>query len=200
MGSRRLPSAEALSGGTDLISRMKDYVSSPERIVYLKDVKALRGGRAGDHGRHPPGRRGRQPAERRCPCRQATLEVGTPRDPEHGGLRRRQPAHVLDAGISEAASLLGIKDGKSLVRNGDNRYHSIFLTEGDALFVSPSSLAVPLIALGAQRDVLGPNGKRVIPIEKLYQVTESNDDRELTLSASCSSRWHHPGGREERLV
>ena len=37
------PTAEALSGGTDLISRMKDYVTSPARIVYLKDVKALAG-------------------------------------------------------------------------------------------------------------------------------------------------------------
>ena len=37
------PDAEALSGGTDLISRMKDYVTSPERVVYLKDIKALAG-------------------------------------------------------------------------------------------------------------------------------------------------------------
>src|SRR3954451_10186966 len=36
-------STEALSGGTDLISRMKDYVTSPERVVYLKDVKSLAG-------------------------------------------------------------------------------------------------------------------------------------------------------------
>ena len=35
--------AAALSGGTDLISRMKDYVSSPERVVYLKDIKELAG-------------------------------------------------------------------------------------------------------------------------------------------------------------
>ena len=33
----------ALSGGTDLISRMKDYVSKPDRVVYLKDIKALAG-------------------------------------------------------------------------------------------------------------------------------------------------------------
>ena len=31
------------SGGTDLISRMKDYVTSPDRVVYLKDIKALAG-------------------------------------------------------------------------------------------------------------------------------------------------------------
>ena len=35
--------AEMLSGGTDLISRMKDYVTSPDRVVYLKDIKALAG-------------------------------------------------------------------------------------------------------------------------------------------------------------
>ena len=37
------PDAAALSGGTDLISRMKDYVTSPARVVYLKDIKALAG-------------------------------------------------------------------------------------------------------------------------------------------------------------
>ena len=35
--------AAALSGGTDLIGRMKDYVSSPDRVVYLKDIKELAG-------------------------------------------------------------------------------------------------------------------------------------------------------------
>src|SRR4051795_13505823 len=37
------PQSEALSGGTDLLSRLKDYVSAPARVVYLKDVKALAG-------------------------------------------------------------------------------------------------------------------------------------------------------------
>ena len=37
------PSAAALSGGTDLISRMKDYVTSPDRVVYLKDIKSIAG-------------------------------------------------------------------------------------------------------------------------------------------------------------
>ena len=35
--------ATALSGGTDLIGRMKDYVTSPARVVYLKDIKELAG-------------------------------------------------------------------------------------------------------------------------------------------------------------
>ncbi len=37
------PGAAALAGGTDLIGRMKDYVTSPERVVYLKDLKTLAG-------------------------------------------------------------------------------------------------------------------------------------------------------------
>ncbi len=37
------PNAAALSGGTDLIGRMKDYVTSPDRVVYLKDIKSLAG-------------------------------------------------------------------------------------------------------------------------------------------------------------
>src|SRR5262245_39761824 len=38
-----VPHSAALSGGTDLLSRMKDYVAHPDRVVYLKDVKALAG-------------------------------------------------------------------------------------------------------------------------------------------------------------
>ncbi len=35
------PNAVALAGGTDLIGRMKDYVTSPDRVVYLKDIKEI---------------------------------------------------------------------------------------------------------------------------------------------------------------
>ena len=37
------PNTAALSGGTDLLGRMKDYVTSPDRVVYLKDIKELSG-------------------------------------------------------------------------------------------------------------------------------------------------------------
>src|SRR6516225_754694 len=41
---------EMLSGGTDVISRMKDYVTSPARVVYLKDIKSLSGVSGGPSG------------------------------------------------------------------------------------------------------------------------------------------------------
>ena len=78
-------SVEALSGGTDLISRMKDYVSSPARVVYLKDIKALSGiaERAGGLEIGAGTRLADVVAnplvkERYPALRQATLEVGTP--------------------------------------------------------------------------------------------------------------------------
>jgi len=78
--------------------------------------------------------------------------------------------------------LLAMKDGKSLVRGGDNRYHAIFMTDGDALYVNPSSLAVPLIALGATATVKGPKGERTVPVEDLYLVPKTDKDSELSVA------------------
>src|SRR5262249_37278875 len=50
-----------------------------------------------------------------------------------------------------------------------------------ALFVSPSSLAVPLIALGARATIRGGERERTVPVEKLYQVPKAAGDRELTI-------------------
>ena len=187
---------------------MKDYVTSPARVVYLKDIKALagiaeRGGgleigagtRLADLVANPLVK-GRYPA-----LRQATLEVGTPQIRNMatvgGNLCQRPRCWYFRNGFG----LLGVKDGKSLVRAGDNRYHAIFLTDGDALFVSPSSLAVPLIALGAEATILGPKGSRTVPVEKLYRVPKSNDDRELTLApGELVTKVSIPTRRQERLV
>lgn len=67
-----------------------------------------------------------------------------------------------------------------MVRNGDNRYHAIFQTDGDALFVCPSSLAVPLVALGAVATIQG-DGKRVVPVEQLFRSPKSSQESELTV-------------------
>ena len=37
------PNSAALAGGTDLLGRAKDYVTSPDRVVYVKDIKDLAG-------------------------------------------------------------------------------------------------------------------------------------------------------------
>src|SRR6516165_6644974 len=184
------PNAVALSGGIDLLGRMKDYVTSPDRVVYLKDIKDLAGisgdartggltisscTRLADIVAHA-GIREAYPA-----LWQATVEVGSVQirnmSTVGGNLLQRPRCWYYRAGFG----LLGMKDGKSLVRAGDNRYHSIFMTDGDALFVSPSSLAVALIALGGEARIRGPKGDRTVKVEELYHVPKREDDSELTV-------------------
>ena len=97
--------------------------------------------------------------------------------------------------------LLGMKDGKSLVRAGDNRYHAIFMTDGDALFVSPSSLAVALIALDGQATIRGPKGERTVKVAELYQVPKA---RERQRADGPARRGPHqgddPGGQGEECL
>jgi xanthine dehydrogenase YagS FAD-binding subunit len=184
------PDAVPLAGGTDLIGRMKDYVTSPARVVYLKDIKELAGisgdptaggltlgagTRLSDLVAHK-GIRESYPA-----LWQAAVEIGSPQirnmSTVGGNLLQKPRCWYYRAGFG----LLGMKDGQSLVRAGDNRYHSIFLTDGNALFISPSSLAVALIALDGQATILGPRGERTVKVEELYQVPKRETDSELTV-------------------
>lgn len=64
---------------------------------------------------------------------------------------------------------------------GDNRYHAIFGNAGPAYFVSPSSLAPILIALGSRVALVGPRGAREIPLEKLFTIPARPGEREHTL-------------------
>ena len=205
------PGAAALSGGTDLISRMKDYVSSPDRVVYLKDIKELAGisGDAKSSGLTigagtrltdivaNAGIREAYPA-----LWQATLEVGSPQIRNMatlgGNLLQRPRCWYFRAGHG----LLGMKDGKSLVRAGDNRYHAIFMTDGDALFVSPSSLAVALCALDAQASITEPQGhahreaRRAVPGSQARDRQRADDRAGRDPHQGDDSR----GQGQERLV
>lgn len=182
--------AEALSGGTDLLNRLKDYVSSPKRVVYLKDVAELAGigGHAAAGLTIGAGTRlaeivANPTVKESYPAiRQATLAVGTPQIRNMatvgGNLLQRPRCWYFRTGHG----LLAMKDGKSLVREGDNRHHAIFATDGDALFVAPSNLSAPLIALNAEAVVVGPGGERTLPVAGLYRIPKTEGESELTLA------------------
>jgi xanthine dehydrogenase YagS FAD-binding subunit len=81
--------------------------------------------------------------------------------------------------------LLGQLDGKSLIPEGDNRYHAIFGNDGPAYFVSASVLGPPLIALGAVLEIAGPNSKtRQTPAAVFFRVPHAADEREIVLAPS----------------
>jgi xanthine dehydrogenase YagS FAD-binding subunit len=212
-------SSEGLSGGTDLLCRMKDYISSPERVVYLKDIEddSFRGIRA-EGGKLVIGAgttlaellEDETIAEKYPAIKQAARSIATPQIRNmatvagnllqrprcwyyrsgFGLLGGRRADDAKDELIRELEGeyapydidLGGQPENGHLVRNGDNRYHAIFMTDGDALFVTPSNLAPALIALGAEAEIVGPDGPRTIPVMDLYQVPKEEGDRELTLS------------------
>ncbi|HMD96943.1 MAG TPA: FAD binding domain-containing protein [Terriglobia bacterium] len=180
---------EVLAGGTDLISLMKDFVSTPKRVVSLTGVAGLggvefssgKGLRIGamatieDLMDHPAVRQNYpgivQAAE--GISSQQIRAIGT----VGGELCQRPRCWYYRGGYG----LLATDHGKPLVPSGDNRYHAILGNAGPAYFVSPSSLAPILIALGAKVKLFGPEGERELDVEKFFVMPASDQEREHAL-------------------
>ncbi len=182
-------SSDVLAGGTDLVSAMKDGISVPKRLVNIKQIPQLGGigfsPRAGlrigatatlrellDHSdvqQHYPGLI--QAAEG---IRSEQLRnMGT----VGGELLQRPRCWYYRNGYG----LLAMRDGKSLVPDGENQYHAILGNAGPAYFVSPSSLAPILIALGATVLLHGPRGERRLEVAKLFITPTRVGEREHDL-------------------
>jgi xanthine dehydrogenase YagS FAD-binding subunit len=71
---------------------------------------------------------------------------------------------------------------KCFAHEGENEYHAIFTAGHPCVIVHPSTLAPPLIALGAVAEVVGPKAKREVPVEKLFQAPVKETQREHTLA------------------
>ena len=179
-----------LAGGTDLLSLMKDYILTPGRLVNIKSIKALQsinfneatGLKIGavvtlDELASHETVRSLYPslvdalAGIRSPQIQSVGTVG-------GELCQRPRCWYFRRGFG----LLAQNDGKSMVSNGDNRYHAIFGNDGPAQFVNASSLAPALIALGAVVRVQGLSGTKEIDLEHFFQTPKGSSERENILA------------------
>jgi xanthine dehydrogenase YagS FAD-binding subunit len=76
--------------------------------------------------------------------------------------------------------LLAMQDGKSLVPDGENKYHAIF-GAGPAYFVSASSLGPALMALGAKVKLVSAKGSREVPVAQFFVTPKDGDTREIAL-------------------
>ena len=93
-----------------------------------------------------------------------------------------------------------MKDGKSMIPNGENRYHAIF-GSGPAYFVSASSLGPALIALGAKVKLTSPQrvtGKW-ISTNSLSRLPTAKTPRDRARAERNPDRDPDPSfGHEER--
>jgi xanthine dehydrogenase YagS FAD-binding subunit len=177
---------EVLAGGTDLLSRMKDHVSTPERIVNIKGVDELKKVQEADGGYRIGALvsfeelLAHDTLSKNFPAiAEAIRGVSSPQIRQMGtvggDLLQRPRCWFYRGGHG----LLAQDDkGNSLVPNGDNRYHAIFGNEGPAYFVSPSSLGPSLVALGAKFTLHGPDGRREVAAEEFFLTPKGKDERE----------------------
>jgi xanthine dehydrogenase YagS FAD-binding subunit len=181
--------AALLAGGTDLLALMKDDVVAPKRLVNVKGISGLDGisynartglrvgalTRIADFADNADVRK-------HYPALAAVADDAASPQIRHmatmgGNLCQRPRCWYFRNG----QGLLARQNGKSLVLEGDNRYHAILGNEGPAYFVSPSSIAPALIAAAAKVRIFGPNGARELPLEEFYVIPKSENEREHDL-------------------
>jgi len=183
------PGATVLAGGSDLLGLMKDDVETPKRLVNLKAVEGL----TGVHTEKDKGLRIGALTTLDDLAADAALGWEYPAIAASAGrLAGPQIRNVATVGgnlcqrprcwyFRNGFGLLAQKDGKSMVAEGDSRYHAILGNDGPAYFVQPSTLVPLLVAIGAQVVLFGPAGERRIDLEKLYRIPQKEGEREHDL-------------------
>ncbi len=178
---------DILAGGTDLLALMKDYIHTPKRVVNIKGIKELGGIQQTSAGL----RIGaivtiRELLENELVQKEYPALIQAAR-----GIRGMQLRNMGTIGgdlcqrprcwyFRNGFGLLALKDGKSLIPDGENRYHAIF-PQGQAYFVSASSFGPPLIALGARVKLASTGGTRELPVEQFFVAPQREGEREIAL-------------------
>ena len=174
-----------IAGGQDLLTTMKDYLTRPERVVNLKNIRGL-DRIEGD------GKRGlkigalvtlTQLAEHATVRRdfpglaEAALSVATPQIRNLGtvGGNLCQRPRCWYFRLEDAVCL---KKGGSqcFAATGENKYNAI-LGGGPSYIVHPSDLAPMLVALGASVAVTGADGARNITLDKFFTLPSEGSIR-----------------------
>jgi len=173
-----------IAGGQDLLTTMKEYSSQPSRVVNLKSIRGLnklsldvRGLTIGalitltELEEH-------QPTRKNIPgLVEAAHSIATPQIRNLGTVAGNlcQRPRCWYFRLEEVTCLK--KGGDTCYSfTGENKYNAI-LGGGPSYIVHPSDLAPMLVALGAQVNVTGSQGKRVIPLDKFFTLPSAGNLR-----------------------
>ena len=177
-----------LGGGQDLLARMKDYITQPDRIVNIKNalegtVTPYNGGlRIGAAMKMVDVAEHADIARLYPPVAAAAIEVGTPQIRNQGtvgGNINQRPR----CWYYRNEEFVCFKKGGNTCFSpaGENQFHAI-LGGGPTYIVHPSSLAVPFVAYNATFRLLGPKGERLVPASEYFTMpTLQNVQRENVL-------------------
>jgi xanthine dehydrogenase YagS FAD-binding subunit len=181
--------AMPIAGGQDLLARMKDYITQPDRLVNVKNAlestpKRINGGLHIGAAMKMVDVAENADIQRLYPAiAAAAIEVGTPQIRNQGTVGgnlnqrprcwyfRNEEFNCLKKGGTTCFSI-----------TGENQFHAIF-GGGPSFIVHPSSLAVPMLAYGASFRIVGPKGERTVPASEYFTLPRVNVLKENVLEA-----------------
>jgi xanthine dehydrogenase YagS FAD-binding subunit len=169
-----------IGGGQDLLARLKDYITQPERIVNVKNALATTIARENGGLRLGAAVKMVDLAEHADVARMypavtaAAIEVGTPQIRNQGTVGGNLNQRPRCWYFRNEEFVCRKKGGDTCFAvSGENQFHAIF-GGGPSYIVHPSSLAVPFVAYGATFRVLGPNGERLVPAAEYFTLPSGN--------------------------
>ncbi len=185
--SNRWGQTEVLAGGTDLLVLMQKMISTPERVVNIKEVASLRGVSADSTGVMIGATTTLDdllaaPELDQYPALKQAISGISSQELQSQGTIGGELCRRPDCWYYRNGQGLLAKNGR-LVSEGRNKYHAIFGNNGPARFVHPSRLAPALIALEARVRVIGPGeqDESFLPLEFFYRTPKDEQQRETVL-------------------
>lgn len=161
--------AMPIGGGQDILARMKDYITQPDRIVNVKNaldstVASNAGGlRIGAAVKIVDLIDNAQVRRLYPAVISAAEEIGTPQIRNQGTVAGNVNQRPRCWYFRNEEFLCYKKGGtRCFAPAGENQYHAIFSTTGLSRIVHPSSLAVPFLAYNAKFRVVGSAGEREV--------------------------------------
>lgn len=166
-----------IAGGTDLVPQMRCGIRQPERLISIKDIPGLNMIQTSN-------------GEGLTMGMSATLDdilqneiirisypvlwqaISVTASPQ---LRNRG---TIGGNLNQASRCwyyrgdfhCWLKGGEiCYARDGENQKHAIF-GGGPCYTVNPSDLAPVLVALKANLEIFGPDGRRILPVENFFQI------------------------------
>ena len=206
-----------MAAGTDLLARIKDYVTVPDTVIDLKRIDGISGITSDDRGlwigaltrMHDVAVS--EKIQQGYPALAETIRnAATPQIRNMatiGGNICQQPRcwYLRHEGYSCA------KNGGSgcWARDGENEFHAIFGNKVCAV-VQPSNAAPVLVAYGAVIEVQGSDGKREIPAGEFFVTPEQDPRKDVDLTSgelvtrillpaeNRTTRWGYSEAREKQ--
>ena len=183
---------EILAGGTDLLTCLKQEITTPKRVVSLKKISGLHGIKSSKNEIRIGAMTtlselvANSDVAKNFPALvTAAQNIASPQMLAMGTVGGELCQRPRCWYFRNGHGLLAKQENTSLAREGDNRYHAIFNTDADALFVSASSLGPALVALDATITAEGAKGKsRKIAAKEFFQTPKSENERETALKPS----------------